>query len=352
MPQPPQQPPSWARRSARLLASALTALIPFTAASAQRGQYYEQTYLPGAHSFAFNDTYPAASRLFNAFDYGHAILYQQLWQFPTTGAQHLEQREHAYISKTLLRNPPRLPLDEHAVGTDWSLLAPETLEMFNWAHMLHRQLYDVLTRDADAPAERDAHVAALLRYYRSRSAVAFSAKPKDMTLMEGQPYSLAFRQQAPTFNGLIWSYHWVQMTLYDALLAGATKADRDANVNAVVRRFFVLVDSAPPSMMPMSPGIAPLFSSMYPDAAIIFDNLHSLHDVVSDILANPNVPRAQKRATILQASARYRDDTTRVTSVDEWVSMANAMGLAGMGGPAPLPNASAPRRAAPSSSRH
>jgi hypothetical protein len=136
------------------------------------------------------------------------------------------------------------------------------------------------------------------------------------------------------------------MTLYDAMLAGASKADRDANVDAVVKRFFVLVDSAPLATMPMSPAIAPIFSSTYPEAAIIFDNLHSLHDVVSDILANPDVPRSAKRATILQASARYRDDTTNVTSVNDWVNMANMMGLSGMGGPAPLPKATAPKRAA------
>ena len=82
----------------------------------------------------------------------------------------------------------------------------------------------------------------------------------------------------------------------------------------------------------MSAAIAPVFSDRYPEAAIIFDNLHSMHDVVSDILANPVIPREAKRRTILEAAAHYRDDHTRVTTVSDWRDMAREMGVAKMGG--------------------
>jgi hypothetical protein len=91
-----------------------------------------------------------------------------------------------------------------------------------------------------------------------------------------------------------------------------------------------------PTVMPQSAAIAPRFTARYPEAAIIFDNLHSLHDVVSDVLADPSTPRAEKRRTILGAAARYRDSTTSITSVEEWKSMAESMGVANMGGPAPV----------------
>jgi hypothetical protein len=100
-----------------------------------------------------------------------------------------------------------------------------------------------------------------------------------------------------------------------------------------------MLDSAPaslPTAMPQSPEIAPQFSSRYPEAAIIFDNLHSLHDVVSDILADEQVPRRDKRRVILEAASRYRDDTSSIVSVDDWRAMAHAMDLAKMGGPAPI----------------
>jgi hypothetical protein len=86
--------------------------------------------------------------------------------------------------------------------------------------------------------------------------------------------------------------------------------------------------------MPMTAAVAPRFAARYPEAAIVFDNLHSMHDVISDILANPAVPRGRKRAEILLAARRYRDDTTSVVSEPEWRRMAAMMGIENQGGPA------------------
>jgi hypothetical protein len=69
---------------------------------------------------------------------------------------------------------------------------------------------------------------------------------------------------------------------------------------------------------------------------VVFDNLHSLHDVVSDILADPTIPARRKRDVILVAASRYRDETSSVTTMDEWRAMADAMGIGKMGGPAPI----------------
>jgi hypothetical protein len=306
---------------------------------AQTRLYYEQTYMPASHNWVFRSAYPAADHLFNAFDYGHAVLYETLWRNPATPTRLLDEREFDYITRELLVHPPHVTLDETAMAPEYSKLAPEAMEMFEWAHMLHRQLYDVLADERIPPGEKDERVAEVLRYYRSRPALAFSSKPKDMELMEGQPYSLTFRRKFPKFNGLIWSYHWLQMTLYDALLAGQSSAGRHANVALVTKRFWEMLrggQSALPSMMPMSPAIAPRFTARYPDAAAIFDNLHSMHDIVSDILTDPALPRSQKRRAILAAAARYRDDTSHVTTVEAWRSMAIEMGVANMGGLPPL----------------
>ena len=190
---------------------------------------------------------------------------------------------------------------------------------------------------ASPSADKDALVRELLRYYRSRPDLAFSARPKNMALMEGQPYSLVFRKRYPKFNGLIWAYHWMQVGLYDALLAGGTRAEREANVSAATARFWAMLADPParmPSMMPMTPAVAPRFTARYPEAAVVFDNLHSMHDVVSDILASPLIPRSGKRAAILAAAARYRDDSSFVTTEAEWRQMASEMGAEHMGGAA------------------
>jgi hypothetical protein len=294
--------------------------------------------MPASHNWAFRSAYSKSDRLFNAFDYGHAVLYETLWRNPSAPAAALEQREFDFITQKLLVHPPRVTLDESAIAPEYSKLAPEVVEMFEWAHMLHRQIYDVLADERIADRDRDARVAEVLKYYRSRPALAFSTRPKDMELMEGQPYSLAFRKKFPKYNGLIWSYHWLQMTLYDALLAGDNPGQRHANVAMVTDRFWEMLrgQKALPAMMPMSPAIATRFSSRFPDAAIIFDNLHSLHDVVADILANPSVARDRKRAEILSAAARYRDDMSNVTTAEAWRSMASEMGVENMGGLPPL----------------
>jgi hypothetical protein len=305
-------------------------------ASAQWTTVEEQYNLPAGHNWQFRAQFPGADRLFNAFDYGHAILYERLWNRKGLSTDPLEVKEYNFITRRLLINPPELPLEESAIAPGYSRLAPEAKVMFEWAHILHRQIYDVLADLRLSEAQRDAEVQRLLTYYKSRPDLAFSSKPKSMNLMEGQPYSLAFRKAYPKFNGLIWGYHWLQVGLYDALLAGATPDERSANVAATVARFRQMLQDPPrslPYIMPMTPAVAPLFTARYPEAAIIFDNLHSLHDVISDILANDSVPRARKRAEILMAAVRYRDDTTEVTTTEEWLGMAASMGIENQGGP-------------------
>ena len=327
------------------MASATTTSCAFRgSAPASAASSYDQTYYSASHNWAFRKQFPRVDALFNAFDYGHAELYETLWSDPSAGREVLDDRQFRFITGDLLRHPPSVPLDEGAIAPGWEKLAPEIAEMFDWTHMLHRQIYDIWTDDRISASQKDARVAEVVRYYKSRRALAFSSKPKDMSLMEGQIYSLTFRKRFPTYNGLIWSYHWLQMTLYEALLASGNPAQRRTNVDAVVARFWSLLDGAPaslPSAMPQSSEIAPIFSERYPEAAIIFDNLHSLHDVASDILADQTIPRGEKRRALIEAATRYRDDTSSIVTLDEWKAMARAMDLAKMGGPAPVTGGSA-----------
>ncbi len=313
----------------------LGGLVPFPA-HAQWSTTHEQFYLPGEFNWQFRRNYAAADRLFNAFDYGHAILYEKLWTNPKGAVSVLENDEFNFITRKLLVNPPSLPLEESAIEIAYVKIAPEAKMMFEWAHLLHRQIYDALADERLSMPQKDAKVQELLRYYKTRKDLAFSSVPKSMELMEGQPYSLAFRQKYPKFNGLIWAYHWLQVGLYEPLLAGTSKDERQTGVLATVTRFRQMIEQAPtwmPRVMPMTPAVAPLFTARYPEAAIIFDNLHSMHDVISDILANPSVSRDQKRAEIVKAGNRYRDNTSFVMRTDEWRDMATMMGIENMGGP-------------------
>ena len=326
-----------ARTVRRLLTGGLC--VAAVAACAATRRYYPQAYFPAVHNWAFRNTYPNADRLFNAFDYGHAVLSEELYTRPDDGARILEGPEFNRIVGRILTSPPAVPLDGEALAPDFTRLAPEVYQMFEWAHALHRQVYDVWADDRISPEQKDVHIDRLLRYYKSRPDLAFSSVPKSMELMDGQLYSGRFRNVCPKFNGLIWSYHWLQVGLYDALLAGTTPRERRSNVTAAVERFRSMLVDPPqnmPTVMPMTAAVAPVFAARYPEAAIIFDNLHAMHDVVSDILASRDVPRGEKRQALLVAASRYRDGTSYVTTRAAWLEMSRAMGLERMGGAIPI----------------
>src|SRR5688500_421265 len=314
--------PGGARRAALVSITALAVAAP--RGQAQWSTTHEQFYLQASHNWNFRQRYQGADRLFNAFDYGHAILYETLWTKPDAPASALEVTEYDYLTRKVLVKPPRVPVEESAIEVAYAKLAPEAKAMFEWAHILHRQVYDVLADERLTATQKDAEVARLLAYYRTRSDVAFSSRPKSMDLMQEQPYSLAFREKYPKFNGLIWAYHWLQVGLYEPLMVNATAHARQTGVSATVARFWQMLGEAPttmPHQMPMTAAIAPTFAARYPEAAIIFDNLHSMHDVISDILANPVVPRDRKRAEILRAARLFRDDSSYVMSTQAWLVM-------------------------------
>lgn len=304
-------------------------------ATAQWSTTHDQFYLPAKHNWQFRHTYPAADRLFNAFDFGHAILYETLWTDFARSVPALEQKWYNRLTKDILLHPPRVPLEESAIEIAYARLVPEVKQMFDWAHVMHRQIYDVWADERIPVAEKDARIAEVVRYYKSRRDLAFSSKPKSMELMQEQPFSLAFRKGYPKFNGLIWAYHWLQIGLYEPLVIGRNVDERQAGVRATLARFWQMLQDPPhtmPYVMPMTAAVAPAFSKRYPEAAIIFDNLHSMHDVVSDILSNPVISRDRKRAEIMLAARRYRDDTSFVMTEQAWRTMAEHMGVENMGG--------------------
>ena len=307
---------------------------PGVAAQDQRDEWF---YLPGSFNWRFLATYPAAARLFNAFDYGHAVLYERLYAGRGDAAEALE-KEYEYLTTDLLVRPPRFAVAEEAVSPSYAKAAWRAKQMFDWAHVLHRQIYDIYSDDRLAPAARDSLVERVTDYYLARRDYAFAPVPKSMDLMEGQEFSRAFRRAYPKFNGLIWAYHWLQVGLYEPLIEARTPADRQAGVNAALARFWSMLKDPPsrmPAAMPMTSVIAPRFSERHPRAAAIFDNLHMMHDIISDILTSDTIPQERKRAAIYAQLGELRDPAGNTMTWDEWRRMGEMMGgVAAMGGPA------------------
>ncbi len=298
----------------------------------------ERFYYPGRFNWAFLKTYPEAARLFNAFDYGHAILYEELWRRPEGPVSRLEQDRFDFLVGDLLRSPPRFAIAEEAVAPSYAKLAWRAKQVFDRAHVLHRQIYDAYADRRLTDSASAALVERLTDAYLADRTYALVPAPKDMALMDGQRYSQVFRQAYPKFNGLIWAYHWLQVGLYEPLLESRTAEQRQAGVRATLAHFWDMLGDPPanlPSVMPMTSGVAPVFARRHTRAALIFDNLHMLHDIISDILLSEVVPRDQKRAAIDAALDEFQNPTSNLIGMEHWWMMAEHMGgVAKMGGKA------------------
>jgi hypothetical protein len=351
-------------RAWRLLrgGSACAALLAWLAlpggpASAQ-DRRDEQHYYPGAFNWQFLDRYAEAGRLFNAFDYGHAVLYEALLTRHGAEARSALDREYRYLTGDLLIRPPRFAIAEDAVMPRYAKLAWRAKQMFDWAHVLHRQIYDVYADERVPEPAKDSLIERITDYYLSREGYAFAPAPKAMALRVEQYFSRTFRALDPRFNGLIWAYHWLQVGLYEPLVVYRTPEARKAGVQAALARFWSMLEDPPsrmPQVMPMTAAVAPEFARRHPRAAAIFDNLHMMHDIISDILASDAVPADRKREVIYAQLRELADGTRNLMTWEEWRDMGEMMGgVERMGGPAlaPEPEPGRARPAAPDTAAH
>jgi hypothetical protein len=337
-----------------LLVEALAASADSAMAQDRRD---EQFYYPGSFNWQFLERYPEAARLFNAFDYGHAVLYEVLYTKRGSGARAALAKEFRYLTTDLLVRPPRFAIPEEAVMPRYARLAWRAKETFDWAHLLHRQIYDIYADPRLTDAAKDSLIERVTDYYLSRPGYAFAPVPKSMALMDEQYFSQTFRRFEPRFNGLIWAYHWLQVGLYEPFIVYHTPAEQKAGVHATVARFWSMLENPPsrmPTVMPMTATVAPEFARRHPRAAAIFDNLHMMHDIVSDILVSDSVPHGRKRETIYAQLRELGDSSRNVISWKEWREMGDMMGgIDAMGGPAVGIVPEAPRDSAtPAGHRH
>jgi hypothetical protein len=308
------------------MALGLLALVAPGAAAQGRD---EEFYWPGRFNWMFRKHYPEAAYLFNGFDYGHAILYETLTEDLDAPVEELEVRQFGYLVGDLLRRPPRFAVAEEAIMPNYSRMAWRAKTMFERAHVLHRQIYDAHADDRLTDSARHELVERLTDRYLADPRYAFTDLPKDMELMDEQYFSQVFRRRFPKFNGLIWAYHWLQVGLYESLIEEPDATGRREGIRAGLARFWAMTEAPPsrlPSVMPMTSAVAPQFSRRHPRAAVIFDNLHMMHDIIADILASPAVPRDAKAREIDRALDEFQDGTKNVIEMEHWWMMADHMG--------------------------
>lgn len=241
----------------------------------------------------FGRKYPEAQSLLYAFDYGHALVYERLLinRGMIVDQEKFEKDLLKEVIK-ILKNPPTVKMEETDIAPYYVFMFPLTVDLFDWSHMLHQFVFDVMVSDLDRQTEMKDRINEIFKQYKANKAVAITDKCKSMLFMDGHYFSKSFRRNYPSFNLLIWSYHWFQVRLYEDLMA-ATEEKRDANIKKTIKDFWQLISDLPDSaefdMMPDVFLVAPTFTKLSPEIAAAFNNNHMLHDVVTDILVSDKV---------------------------------------------------------------
>jgi hypothetical protein len=262
-------------------------------------------------AYKFGDFYPEAQSLLFAFDYGHALVYERLLlnRGKITDPEAFEKKILAEVL-SILKNPPTVKSDEGDIAPTYVNTFPLVVNLFDWSHMLHQFVLDVLATSKDRGPAMVARINELFLKYNSNRAIKITDECKTMLFMDGHYFSKSFRRTYPSFNLLIWSYHWFQIKLYEALLKPSL-LERDAAVKAVVAQFWSLVSDLPDSadfdMMPETAKEAPTFGKLFGTIPSAFDNNHMLHDIVSDMLTSDKVADGVLRSEALRLGRMAQD---------------------------------------------
>jgi len=275
----------------RVLAVAFVAIVSGCAGAPQRDGVFR---LPASYNFTFYDTYQDAARSFYAAHFTHFGVYEVLLKNGEQAAGPMEELRGQVLD--YVARPPRFEPPAEIIAPEWSRMAFETGSAMDWTHMLHSQLYDILTDDrvVDKRAAGERAIA----FYLGQPQTAFSTRGYGHRWMEGGgSWAGTFRRAYPEVNGILWAYHWHHAAVYEALLVEDPE-ERSREVDRVIAVFVDSVLADPPEVMPLTAEIAPEFTRMFPAAAHIFDNLHMMHDVVNDIMADPSFDDRAKQAEI------------------------------------------------------
>lgn len=218
----------------------------------------------------------------------------------------------------------------------YAVLGPKGSEVIERAHAFLREVFGILADPGLVErADRRAALADAVHRYRSRPDVALPSVPKDMDILYDHPHALAFRERYPDLAGLVWAGHWLQLAATEPLTDFPGRAERAEGVDTVTNRYHAkLTYGAPPqafpSQIPLAPAIAPGLIFASPEAAIVWDNLSMMQEVLADVLASPTVPDVP--GALAFVVEEFTDPTTRTNERGDWESMALQHGIFFQGG--------------------
>src|SRR5215510_2928675 len=260
-------------------------------------------YYRALWNFALRENLKELDIEFNGVDFGHSNLYENLL---LTGARDVPAIEDKARTQTLqfIDSRPVLNPNEETIAPTYMKLAWRAQNTFDEAHALHRATYDIFVSDEP---DKDRAIRNVLAYYQD-SAYAITSKRLDHHRLYQFPYSQSFQKRFPLFNATIWSYHYLQVAVYDPLRAARDLDAKTRAVRPILSTYRGYLEKPPVQwrFMPLTAEYSPSFANAYPEIANIFDNLHMLHDNISDILTSEQLPMWDaKRAEIYRVLSHY-----------------------------------------------
>ena len=289
--------------SRRMACAALVALAFALTACSQFEPRDKRFYYRAFWNFALREDLAELDSEFNGVDFGHSNLYENLL---LSGGKDVAAIEERARKETLafIATRPRLNPNEEAIAPTYMKLAWRAQNTFDEAHALHRATYDIVVSDEP---DQDRAIHDVLAYYRN-SAYAITSQRLDHRRLDQFPYSRAFRTRFPLFNATIWAYHYLQVAVYDPLQAAKNLTAKTKAVRPILTTYRGYLDQPPVqwTFMPLTAEYSPAFAARYPELANIFDNLHMLHDNISDILTSERLPTWEaKREEIYRVVDHY-----------------------------------------------
>jgi hypothetical protein len=302
------------QRAARALTGLCLVSIVFGigCAADQFEQRDKRFYYRALWNFALRENLKELDIEFNGVDFGHSNLYENLL---LTGGKDVPAIEERARQETLrfIDSRPVLNPNEEAIAPTYMKLAWKAQNTFDEAHALHRSTYDVYVSDL---ADKERALRQVLAFYQD-SRYAITAKRLDHHRLDTFPYSKSFRRKFPLFNATIWAYHYLQIVVYDALAAARDLSAKQNAVEPILKTYHEYLDHPPLhwTFMPMTAELSPKFAAEFPEIANIFDNLHMLHDHISDILVSDLLPTWEdKRNEIYRVLQEYYWATADATN--------------------------------------
>ncbi len=328
----------------------------------------------------FSKTYPELAKLFSAFDFSQAMIFEEMVGISSSPAtqkardefeQKLEMEKKMSMAEMMSMMSMHMNMDmsnsgpfsefeiearmelidilegsysatEVEQGMKDSGLSERAIAVVQRGNDFEKEIYEIYANEQvlDKSQALDNAVEA----YLSVISLSVPTRAKSASNLHAHPYANAFSDAYPILSSMLWSTQWLELAVIEAMILESQDDYYKGSVEIVKQRFWGKLKNKgdmslegtmifpTPVELPMAPAIAPQLYTASPEAAVIIDNLNMMKTIIADILAYPNI---QGRELLI--TAVVDDFTNHSENLDanvDYLISALRGGIFNQGGPA------------------